>query len=99
MADIDVSNVYVQLGNEFNSAVSAFNSYHIDMRCVFFIVHVSFLLQGFDASDAVCLGTSNTFLKLYVKSSKPRYQTMPAPPSSKSTSRKSARSSPNCSPD
>lgn len=32
MSDIDVSNVYVQLGNEFNSAVAAFSSYRIDMR-------------------------------------------------------------------
>lgn len=32
MSDVDVSNVYVQLGNEFNSAVAAFNAYHIDMR-------------------------------------------------------------------
>jgi hypothetical protein len=32
MSDVDVSNVYVQLGNEFNSAVAAFNSYRIDMR-------------------------------------------------------------------
>jgi len=32
MSDIDVSNIYVQLGNEFNSAVAAFNSYRIDMR-------------------------------------------------------------------
>ncbi|KAF8318739.1 AIP3-domain-containing protein [Clavulina sp. PMI_390] len=31
MSDVDVSNVYVQLGNEFNQAVTAFNSYRIDM--------------------------------------------------------------------
>ena len=30
--DIAVSNVYVQLGNEFNTAVAAFNACHIDMR-------------------------------------------------------------------
>lgn len=31
-ADVTVSNVYVQLGNEFNTAVAAFNACHIDMR-------------------------------------------------------------------
>lgn len=31
MTELEVSDVYVRLGNDFNSAVSAFQSYNIDM--------------------------------------------------------------------
>ena len=32
MSDLQVSDVYVQLGNDFNSAVAAFAAFRIDMR-------------------------------------------------------------------
>ena len=32
MTDMDVSDVYVQLGNDFNAAVAAFAAYNIDMK-------------------------------------------------------------------
>jgi hypothetical protein len=35
MSELQVSDVYVRLGNDFNAAVSAFQSHDIDMRCAF----------------------------------------------------------------
>lgn len=32
MTELQVSDVYVRLGNDFNAAVAAFRSYNIDMR-------------------------------------------------------------------
>ena len=32
MTDMDVSDVYVRLGNDFNAAVAAFAAYNIDMK-------------------------------------------------------------------
>lgn len=34
MTDQQVSDVYVQLGNDFNTCVTAFGAYDIDMRSV-----------------------------------------------------------------
>jgi 3-deoxy-D-arabino-heptulosonate 7-phosphate (DAHP) synthase class II len=34
ISENDVSDVYVQMGNDFNSAVAAFQAVGIDMRCV-----------------------------------------------------------------
>ena len=53
----EVSDVYVRLGNDFNAAVAAFASYHIDMSfvrapfsisCVSSHHHYCFILLGFD---------------------------------------------------
>jgi hypothetical protein len=33
-SEAEVSDVYVQLGNDFNAAVAAFATYQIDMSCV-----------------------------------------------------------------
>jgi hypothetical protein len=32
MSDMDVSDVYVRLGNDFNAAVAAFAAYNIEMK-------------------------------------------------------------------
>ena len=32
ISDMDVSDVYVQLGNDFNAAVAAFSAYNIEMK-------------------------------------------------------------------
>lgn len=34
MTEAQISDVYVRLGNDFNAAVAAFDSFSIDMTCV-----------------------------------------------------------------
>lgn len=66
MTEAGVSDVYVQLGNDFNAAVAAFSQYNIEMRFVFstYITDCS-LMQCFEIASS-CL-----FQMIYALSWKP----------------------------